>query len=169
MKHFLILTLALLCITCKQNSKEVSNPDGLTAAVKSLEIYGDTVREEGAISVNDAIASLKTNDSIMCSVNGFVTGVCQAKGCWMMISNAPTDSTGLFVKFKDYGFFVPKDLAGSRIVIGGKAFKQVTSVDELRHYAEDEGKPKAEIEAITSPVEEMKFMADGVLVLDRNK
>ena len=48
----------------------------------------------------------------------------------------------------------------------GFAFKEVTPVDELRHYAEDEGMSKEEIAAITEPKEELKFMASGVLLLN---
>ena len=46
----------------------------------------------------------------------------------------------------------------------GKAYREVTSVDELKHYAEDEGKTPEEIAAIVEPVEELKFMASGVIL-----
>jgi hypothetical protein len=36
----------------------------------------------------------------------------------------------------------------------------------LRHYAEDAGKSKAEIAAITEPKREVSFEASGVLILD---
>ena len=49
------------------------------------------------------------------------------------------------------------------------SMNQVFTVDELKHYAEDEGKSTADIEAITQPEEEMKFMADGVVVIERKK
>lgn len=42
------------------------------------------------------------------------------------------------------------------------AYKSQTSVEELRHYAEDAGKSKEEIESITEPRIEYTFMADGV-------
>lgn len=54
-------------------------------------------------------------------------------------------------------------------MVKGKAFKETTSVDELKHYAQDEGKSQTEIDAITSPQEEMKFLADGVVVLEEKK
>ena len=46
-------------------------------------------------------------------------------------------------------------------LINGKAFVTETPVDELRHYAEDAGKSKEEIEAITEPKEELKIIASG--------
>lgn len=79
-----------------------------------------------------------------------------------------TDDTGneIFVKFKDYGFFMPLDCEGQELVMNGFAVKSVTSVDELRHYAEDEGKSEEEIAAITEPKEEITFMADGVVFVE---
>ena len=99
-------------------------------------------------------------------VEGKVESVCQAKGCWMNIVSEDPDKEVMFVKFKDYGFFMPKDIAGRTVIMRGSAFKEETSVDELRHLAEDAGKSKEEIEAITEPVVELKFMADGVILKD---
>ena len=70
------------------------------------------------------------------------------------------------VTFKDYAFFMPKDLSGKHVVIDGFAFVEVTSVDDLRHYAEDGGKSKEEIAAITEPKREVAFEAAGVVILD---
>ena len=61
---------------------------------------------------------------------------------------------------------MPKDISGRKVVMQGIAYREVTSVDELRHYAEDAGKSAAEIALITKPKEELKFMASGVVLLD---
>ncbi|MEL6969642.1 MAG: DUF4920 domain-containing protein, partial [Bacteroidota bacterium] len=50
--------------------------------------------------------------------------------------------------------------------MNGKAFYQTTSVDDLRHYAEDAGKSEEEIAAITEPKRELAFLADGVILLE---
>jgi hypothetical protein len=70
----------------------------------------------------------------------------------------------VFVKFKDYGFFVPLDAAGKEVVMNGKAFVEELSVDEQKHYAMDKGASKEEIEKITSPKKTLRFEADGVLI-----
>ena len=103
-------------------------------------------------------------DSIETVVEGNVESVCQAKGCWMNVQSDNSDQK-MFVKFKDYGFFMPLDLAGGKVVMKGKAYREVTSVDELRHYAEDEGLSKEEVLAINEPKEELKFMASGVKII----
>jgi hypothetical protein len=75
------------------------------------------------------------------------------------------EAGGLFVQFEDYGFFMPFDLAGQKVIMEGKIYRSVTTVEELRHFAEDGGATKEEIEAIKEPKEEMKFMASGVKIL----
>ena len=50
------------------------------------------------------------------------------------------------------------------VVMNGKAYVSETSVEELRHYAEDAGKSEEEITAITEPERTFSFEADGVLL-----
>ena len=54
--------------------------------------------------------------------------------------------------------------AEGEVVVNGKAFVTETTVDELRHYAEDAGKSEEEIAAITESKFEYRFLADGVLL-----
>jgi hypothetical protein len=67
----------------------------------------------------------------------------------------------VFVKFKDYAFFVPKDAAGRDVVFEGELKVTEVSVAEQRHYLEDEGK-KDEAAKVTKPKLEVTFMASGV-------
>lgn len=126
--------------------------------------FGEKIDAEGAISYSELLTKLETQDSVdNVKVIGKIDGVCQAKGCWMNIVEDGTDES-MFVKFKDYGFFMPLDASGRTAIMQGKAYKEETSVDELRHYAEDEGKSAEEIAQITEPVTELKFMASGVIL-----
>jgi hypothetical protein len=50
------------------------------------------------------------------------------------------------------------------VILEGKAFVQITSVEELQHYAEDAGKNKEEIAAIVAPKKEFAFEATDVLL-----
>jgi len=81
----------------------------------------------------------------------------------MTLQKENVDET-VFIKFKDYAFFVPKDASGKEAIVSGKLYASVTSVDELRHYAEDKGASADEIAAITEPQREIRMMADGVII-----
>jgi hypothetical protein len=50
------------------------------------------------------------------------------------------------------------------VVILGRAKKEITSVEDLKHFAEDEGLSQEEIDNITEPKHELKFTATGVLI-----
>ncbi len=126
--------------------------------------FGETISEDGAMPLEELLTKMNSTDSLNTKVIGTVDNVCQVKGCWMNLKTASGDK--IFVQFKDYGFFMPKDIAGRQVVMDGYAYREVTSVEELRHYAEDEGKSKEEIEAITEPQEELKFLASGVVLKD---
>lgn len=73
----------------------------------------------------------------------------------------------VFVRFQDYGFFVPTEGAeGKRTVLQGEAFYDTLTVEALRHYAEDAGKSEAEIAAIQEPELRLAFTATGVMIQD---
>ena len=77
-----------------------------------------------------------------------------------------SDEQNMHVSFKDYGYFVPKDIDGKESIIEGYAYMETMSVDDLKHYAEDAGKSQEEIDAITEPETKLSFVADGVIVKD---
>ncbi|MBK9566533.1 MAG: DUF4920 domain-containing protein [Saprospiraceae bacterium] len=127
--------------------------------------FGEKIDTSGMITYDVLLQKMSVADSIDAKVVGKVSGVCQTKGCWMnIVSDADTTKTEMFVQFEDYGFFMPKDLVGKEVVMLGKAYREITSVEDLKHFAEDEGKTPEEIEKITEPVTELKFMASGVMI-----
>lgn len=124
--------------------------------------YGKGTSSESAISINDLHTQM--NDKAFSGkITGTVTEVCQEKGCWMKIQRE--NNTPMMVKFKDYGFFMPKNIVGKQVVLEGVATIKEISIDQLRHYAEDAGKSKKEIKKIKKPQKDILFTANGVLVI----
>ena len=158
MKNILFFCLILVSVACAQNTEAVKTSEGLH--------FGEMITSDNVISYEDLLQKLGSAEEVTdVKVEGKVEGVCQSKGCWMnIVSEDDPNKEAMFVKFKDYGFFMPMDIAGQKVIMRGKAFKEETSVDELRHYAEDEGKSKEEIAAIVNPKVELKFLADGVII-----
>ncbi|MEM6321887.1 MAG: DUF4920 domain-containing protein [Bacteroidota bacterium] len=160
---FLLFCLSISIFACSSTpeGKAQLADDGTVEAVS----FGEEIDQTNAISYDEMVDKMAGSDSLNTKVVGTVEGVCQVKGCWINIVSENPDQPSMFVKFKDYGFFMPKDISGKKVVMEGYAFKEVTPVEELRHYAEDEGKSEAEIAAIVEPKEELKFLASGVLLL----
>lgn len=146
MKNLLAL---LLCLT-------------LAFQAQAQEKFGKKINEKLAVAAAELPAKMGDKESMNTKVTGTVESVCQAKGCWMKLKMDNGET--MRVTFKDYGFFVPKDITGKTVVVEGVAQKRTTPVSELRHYAEDAGKSKAEIAQITDPKDELAFVADGVIV-----
>ncbi|NMH86507.1 DUF4920 domain-containing protein [Flavivirga algicola] len=162
------ITLVIICVlvlnSCKNKSEEK-----LEIIPKTEDIvytsFGKEIIADDAIAATSMAYHYKTmnaGDSINSKMIAKVTGVCQAKGCWMTLNL--DDNKEVMVKFKDYGFFVPKDIAGKEVIVNGKAYIKEIPVDELKHYAEDAGKSAEAIEAITASKRTYSFEADGVLL-----
>tara|TARA_B100001059_G_C17732891_1_gene527228 strand:+ start:227 stop:682 length:456 start_codon:yes stop_codon:yes gene_type:complete len=94
-----------------------------------------------------------------------VTDVCQVKGCWMKLDIG--NDKEVMVNFKDYGFFVPKDIIGKKVVVNGEAYKRTISIDELKHYALDRGDSEEKINSITKSEEIYSITANGVVILSK--
>lgn len=156
--NLLLISIFLVAFACKQAPAPITEG--------GVQFFGEKIKADSYIGFDEFITKLDSEEEINVKLKAKVESVCQTKGCWMnLVSDKPSEN-GVFVKFKDYGFFMPKDISGRYVVVEGKGYKEVTSVDELRHYAEDEGLSKDEIAAITEPKEEIKFMASGVALLE---
>lgn len=121
--------------------------------------WGERFETEGAITLDQAIASIESADSAVLKLTAPIHGVCQVKGCWMTLGN---DSVSVRVKFKDYAFFVPMDCAGLTAVANGTLKREVVSVAEQKHLLEDAEATKEEIDAVTQDEIKLTFMASGV-------
>ena len=126
------------------------------------QVYGAAFNAAEAVPMSVLAAKLGTQDSTRVTLIGKAVEVCQAKGCWMTLPTA--DGQKMRVKFKDYAFFVPKDLSGREVVVNGWAHRSTVSKADLQHYATDAGKSEKEIAAITKDEQQLTFVADGVLV-----
>ncbi|MDY8134132.1 DUF4920 domain-containing protein [Aquimarina sp. 2201CG5-10] len=166
MKKTILFLAGLTCIwACNsvQKDKSAFSVDDIKA--ETYNNFGEKVLSD-QIYYKDAISEkydqLKEGDTVDIAFSSTVNGVCKAKGCWMKVGLG--DEKQAMVKFKNYGFFVPKDIENDTVIVQGKAFVSEMSVDEQRHFAMDAGKSEEEIAAITTPKKTYSFIADGVLI-----
>jgi hypothetical protein len=168
-KILIILALSFVAFSCK-NEKTVETP---IAEVEEISVnyqsFGDEINDKDVLTKTEMIEkykSLKPGDTVNVKFASTVKEVCQKKGCWMNLDMADDEA---MVRFKDYGFFMPKDIAGQEIIVNGKAYVEEMSVEDQRHYAEDGGKSAEEIAAITETKRTLAFEADGVLIPELQK
>ncbi len=167
-QYFVVFIITLSIASCNQIAGEQRDTAFAKAETQQspYESYGAKINSEGAIQaskIGEQYAALKAGDTAIVKFEAPINSVCKSRGCWMRLDAGEEE---VFVKFKDYGFFVPLDAEGEAIV-EGKAYLEEVSVDELQHMAKDGGKSEAEIAAITEPQRELRFMADGVLIKEK--
>ena len=124
--------------------------------------FGNKINVEGVVKVDELPGLLTGTEAKEMKIVGTVVEVCKAEGCWIKMQTAKGP---MLIKKKDHAFLVPLELNGKMIVVEGTAALKETSVDMLRHYAEDAGKSKEEIAAIKEPKKEITMQAKGILVL----
>lgn len=164
-KIVFVLLVATVMVACKSETKsEETTQENQETQDIAYASFGDNIEAEGAISGAEMVErynSLNVGDTLTTKVSAKINEVCSKKGCWMKLDLGSEQE--VMVTFKDYGFFMPLNAEGE-VIINGKAFVKETSVDDLRHYAEDAGKTAEEIAAITQPEKTFAFEADGVLL-----
>ena len=162
MKKYLILFVSVAFLAaCNNAPKEEAMVEEVQE--QELEIYGnENMTPDGAVAVAELPSLIQDQDSIEVKLSGIINECCQTKGCWMTMDMGNGEE--MMVRFKDYGFFVPKDAGGRDCIIEGVAKVEEISVAELQHYAQDAGKSEEEIAAITEPERKMSFLASGVII-----
>lgn len=127
---------------------------------------GLTKRAPKSVGVGELTKNLDEFVGKTVRVTGTVEKTCPKKGCWMWV----TEGKGrVFVRFKDYGFFVPKkDAEGRTVVFEGKVSHKKLSVKEARHYAEDAGDFEG-AKKITKPQMIPFVLSTGVKMYDKPK
>ncbi len=163
MKNTVYLFLSIFFLySCKQKTQTAQSPIQVGSVV--YDTYGAAMDAQSIIPINDVSMSfltMKKTDTLFAKVKGTIKEVCSKKGCWMTLDIGGEKE--MMVRFKDYGFFMPLDAKGE-VIVNGFATISETSVEDLKHYAEDSGASELEIEAIITPELTYSFEADGVLL-----
>lgn len=159
-KSFVILCSILALTSCKKEENESKIKSDIAYAS-----FGDSISAENALSKEEVAATydkIVQGDTVAIKFKSKIKAVCKEKGCWMNLDLA--QGKEVFVKFKDYAFFVPTDSKDEEVIINGKAYVSVESIEDLKHYAKDGGKSQAAIDSIIAPKTKYSLMADGVLI-----
>ncbi|HRP90311.1 MAG TPA: DUF4920 domain-containing protein [Edaphocola sp.] len=173
MKKIIGISLcAVLFLSYATQAQDVDKEPGCTKveettaipSAKKGQVYGADIAAKNIVKSKDFKKQLHGENPVKMQVKGVVTSVCQARGCWAMVDLG--DGNEVFVKMKDYNFFLPTDIKGKEILLSGQAFVDTHSVEELRDAARDQNKSDEEIEKINKPEEELRFTAFGVTVLN---
>ncbi len=175
-KLFIISILAISITACNQGDTNAANNTKDTTSNKSEaqtaskdHVYGATFDYKTPAKLVDLMKDASKLDTTKdYAVEAVITQVCQKKGCWF---NAEDGNGGdIFVKIvsaddnaEEVGIPMTTATGSSLVFYGTPKYREV-SVKQQRHYLEDAGKSKAEIDAITKPKMAWRFFATGVVI-----
>jgi hypothetical protein len=156
--------LVLLGSGCQ--SKEPPAPSatpatGVAAKVPELRRFGSPISGGVSIALSKVMGAPDAFRDQSVVVEATVRRNCTRRGCWMEISDgAASEAPGCRVTFKDYGFFVPLDSAGSKARVQGTVQVRVVPGSEVEHM-ESEGAKFASKQA-DGTAHEVRMIATGV-------
>ena len=149
MKKIIVLFFIIPFICISQTAKSLNNFE--------LNFYGNEFELPSYIN-------LDKTESLGSITKGKIISSCPKKGCWVKIN---VNSEEVFVSFKDYSFFVPKEgISGKNIIINGEVNIDTISVSQLKHYAYDAGESEDYISNIKYPKVTKSIIAEGLAIVD---
>ena len=125
-----------------------------TACQKGGEVYGGEITLKQTTDLVELLAHPGAYSGKELLIAANVARVCQERGCWLALN--ADNGEELIVRFKDYAFFVPKDLAGKRVKVQGM-FQVEMDKGSLEDHGEEGGHE--------CPVGEFAFTASAVQVI----
>jgi hypothetical protein len=164
----LLLPLAFAGLSACNTAREPTEPEPAKApspapapAVAGSKAFGAPLGGSVKATLAEVLKSPAKFADKTVTVEGDVRQACTKKGCWMELSESPDPSAAACrVTFKDYGFFVPTDSAGSKARVEAKVETKTIKPAMVQHL-EEEGAKFAEKSADGSATE-VRLVATGV-------
>jgi Domain of unknown function (DUF4920) len=114
----------------------VSVPTLALAEQPAVLVRGEALKGATKVTLAELLKSPDAYSGKTVQVEAKVRKACTKKGCWMEL--APEDKgAGVRVTFKDYGFFVPLDSAGSTAKVEGMVKVADLSEKNAKHLEEE--------------------------------
>lgn len=119
---------------------------------------GEKLKGAEAVELAKLLASPTEFEGKTVAVEAKIRKACEKKGCWMELAGTEK-GPGVRVTFKDYGFFVPLDSAGSTAKVEGVVKVALLDEAKAKHYeAEGATVPKGK----DGKYREVQLVAVGV-------
>ena len=129
-----------------------------TDAVAPTLTRGDKLTGAKSVELAAILAAPSDYEGKTVMVAAKIRKACEKKGCWMELAGTEK-GPGVRVTFKDYGFFVPLDSAGSTAKVEGVVKVALLEEARAKHYeAEGATVPKGK----DGKYREVQLVAAGV-------
>jgi uncharacterized protein DUF4920 len=113
----------------------VTPPEAAPPGSGSVNRFGAAIEPGASVALASLLTDPRAYADKTITTEGRVQRACSRKGCWMEIGSGEDSCR---VTFKDYGFFVPTDSAGSYAKIQGRLDTREVEAAAVQHL-ESEG------------------------------
>jgi hypothetical protein len=163
-----VSALAAGCALALSGCKSQPDPAPLTPVASAAlppaapaKSFGAPIAPGPELQLADVLKDPERYRDQAITVEGHVRSACTRRGCWMEVAQSPDPAQpGCRVTFKDYGFFVPTDSAGSHAKVQGTLGVNTLPAERVAHL-ESEGGQVPHKNADGS-VNELRLVATGV-------
>lgn len=129
----------------------------------TLNFYGENFDPTGAVEITEVLSKMEGEERVDFIFKGKINETCAHRGCWMTVDTPDEGEMTIFMG--DHTFFVPKSEAdGLDCFVKGTAFQDTISVEQQKHWLEQDEASQEEIDAITDIITEVAFTATGVII-----
>lgn len=109
-------------------------------APPAAKAFGAPIGPGPTLSLADVLAAPERFRDQAITVQGQVRSACTRRGCWMEVAESSDPAlSGCRVTFKDYGFFVPTDSAGSTARVQGTLGVNTVPPERVAHLESEGG------------------------------
>ncbi|MGM0589185.1 MAG: DUF4920 domain-containing protein [Bacteroidota bacterium] len=166
MYKWMSLCIIVVMVTMTAHAQQSSNESEVVQLSDPIqqtdryEIYGSAFKDTPKqVPLEDLVNGASQFADQTVTTKGTIKKVCQKKGCFFIMETA--DNQQIRISFKDYGFFIPTNTAGSTVRLNGTFTVKKISEDDAQHYARDMGDDP---ESIEGPQHEFGLVATSVII-----
>jgi hypothetical protein len=166
MVRYILISLLAAVSACNRHQPEKS-PAAPQAAPIAKEAggasrFGAPLSPRPAVALAAVLAEPEKYDGQDVKLTGQIGAVCQMKGCWLTLASGEPGAASVRVSFKDYAFFVPRDVMGRQGTAEGRFQVKTLSQAEAQHFADDAAKAGAPAKKAAGPERTLALVATGV-------
>lgn len=146
-----------------ETASEPEAPEGTTMVAELPLVLGEDPGDGAVLFAEEVAAQAERLAGRPVLVAGVVAEVCQKAGCWITFREAGAVPVRVRIpKGEDgYAFAFPESATGRHALVAGTLSLEETSIEALRHLAEDRGAGPEELAAITEPEPTIVLTATG--------
>jgi hypothetical protein len=162
-----IVLFAFSLAACRQAPSEPTPASGASSSPAQGKIrpepkrFGEPIQQTSVADLNRVLAAPKEFKDKHLVVEGTVRRACSRKGCWMeLAASGDPAAPGCRVTFKDYGFFVPTDSAGSSARVAANVEVAKLEPSHVAHMEQEGAQFRSK--QPDGSAEEVRLVATGV-------